>query len=801
MSRRKTNAAFFLFYTFLLLLPASQALAQALQSGTPIQFSLPAQNYTSNYYIDVPAGAQQLTVTVSGSGGADVDLFVRFASPFPIAGDPNYPSSPQQVGEDTLNRWSHFHSFSDSSTETINVLPSSHVPLAAGRWYISVINDDLNNTDSTATTLTATVYNSPQVAAINVDFNNPGTSSTDVCDVAPWTDSTPATPVGGNPGTTLGQQRQNALKYAVQQITTALQPPVAVTIRACWDHLGGSANKATIAHATPVTFLVDEPDFGGYVLPLRYTWYAITEAVRQAGTSQCGLIGGACGAANNEEIEATFNEDIGSSSIIGGRSFYYGYTATNDTNPIDFVSVAMHELTHGMGFIGLANTDSTQGPIGAKAGIAGTGSSSSIAYQNLDQGPYDDVYDVNASIVNAETNAWTPFMGYEVNGAGDAARAAALISNNLLRWSEATAVNSSVNQLRNQPAPGSFPLLYAPNPISNGSTLSHTVQADDLMNAMYPFPPPRTMGLAAPMLAPLGWGTAARTPPTYTQPYPSNWFDRTHGGHGIDFQLARHDPVYGDVYILVFYTYDDSGVPEWYLATGNIVDGVFVGSLDNNGNTLLYSTYGSNLGLGQLNPTPQANVYGTVTVDFNQASSSPVCRNADRSAATILGVMSWAIGPSQQSATSADWCIEPLVTLPERATPDYTGHWFAPADGGWGMEFLNFNGNSSSSSLFVLVYYPSSAGLPTWAVASGTLNNGTANLQLLARSNGYCRTCTPPATSETTQIGTMTLNLTPPATQGAAANGTATFTINYPGGGTFSRSNDPITMLSLPPGQ
>jgi len=32
-------------------------------------------------------------------------------------------------------------------------------------------------------------------------------------------------------------------------------------------------------------------------------------------------------------------------------------------------------------------------------------------------------------------------------------------------------------------------------------------------------------------------------------------------------------------------------------------------------------------------------------------------------------------------------------------------------------------------------------------------------------------------------------------------NGTASFTINYPGGGSFSRTNDAITTLSLPAGQ
>ena len=780
------TAALFAFST--LLLSASAAAQSALQSGVPVQINLPAQYLASNYYVDVDANARQLTFTVSSAAGADIDLFVRYGTPFPTAGDANYPTSPQLIGEDTLVRWSQFHSFSSASSESISVLPSSRIPLKAGRWYIAVINAD-SATASPNTMLTATTYASPQVASIAIDFNTASADTNSPCDIAPWSDPTVATPVGGNPGTTLGQQRKNALTYAVQQITQQLQPPVPITIHACWDSIGGSADRAVIARASPATFLVDEPLYGGYVLPQRYTWYSVTEAVRVGGTAQCGLVGGSCGGTSNEEIEAVFNSDIGSASIIGGRPFYYGYAADTSSFSIDFISVAMHELTHGMGFLGLANTDSTLGPLGAKAGIA----SNSIAYQSLEQGPFDDVFDDNAAIVDPIANTYTPFMGYEVTGSGDAARAAALVSNNGLRWSDAAAVNSTANSNRNLSGAQRFPLLYAPNPITNGSTLSHTVQAGDLMNASYPFPPPRTLGLAGPMLSPLGWASSTASAPQFGQPFPSNWFDRSHGGHGIDFQLARRDPVFGDVYILVFYTYDASGKPEWYLATGHIVDGVFVADLNNNGNTLLYSKYGANHGVGQLNPTPQSSPAGSVVVDFNQAANSPACRDVDRSGAPLLGVMSWRIGND-----SADWCMEPSTTLNQHPTPDFNGHWFSASDGGWGMEVLDFNGNAASSSLFVLVYYPDANGLPTWALASGTLNNGTANLQVLARANGYCRTCTPPASATTSVIGNLVLHLNAGS---GTPTGTATFTINYPGGGSFSRSNDAITLLSLPNGQ
>jgi hypothetical protein len=771
---------------------ALPALAQSvLQPGAPVQFTLPAQNYVSNYYIDVDASTQQLRIAISGSNAnADTDLFVRYESPFPVANSVSYPSSPQLVSEDTLARWSHYHAISSSASETINVLPSGHVPLAAGRWYVAVIN---GSGQPTTVTLTATAYSTPQVAPIQIDFSSAGTAD-DPCDIAPWTDPTVVPATGGNPATTLGQQRQNALKYAAQKLSDSLQPPVEVTVHACWDHLGGDAQSAVIAQASPVTFLIDLPDqfFPGYALPLRYTWYPITAAVRSSGTSQCGLIGGPCGGTNNEEIRATFNTDIGSADVIGGEPFYYGYT-TGAGGAIDFISVAMHELTHGLGFIGLANTDDSAGPIGARAGIftdtSASPPTSYLGYENLSQGPYDDAFDVNATIVG--TGGYTPFMGYEVNGSGDAARAAALVSNNKLRWADTTAVNAAANQLRGATAPQSFPLLHTPNPIVNGSTLSHTEQSGDLMNAFYNAT--RSTGLSPSMLAPIGWG-ALTTAPSYAQPIPSNWFDASHSGHGFDFQLVGRDPVFGDSYILVFYSYDANGAPEWYFAQGNLVDGVFVAGLDGNGNTLLYSTYGANHGPGQLQLT-QKNIVGSVIVDFNQASKSPVCRDVDRSAEATLGVMSWSIGND-----SGDWCMQALIPQERHASPDFNGHWYAPADGGWGMEILNYDGDAAASSVFVLIYYPAADGKPTWAVAQDSLHNGTATVPVYARANGYCRTCAVPATSETTQIGTLTLNLVPPSGS-TRATGTASFTLNYPGGGSFSRSNDAITTLSVAPGQ
>ncbi|HXR63554.1 MAG TPA: hypothetical protein VN720_08455, partial [Rudaea sp.] len=214
----KSPAIRAIFLGIILLLLTGQAIAQsALQPFSLSQFNLPSQSYVSNYYIDVDSTAKDLDIVATAStSDTDIDLFVRYGTPFPVTGNANYPTSPQQVSEDTLTRWSHYHAISSSFVETISIQPSSHVPLKAGRWYIAVINAQ---GPAATVTLDAMPYTAVSPVPINIDFNNPGTGANDVCNVAPWTDATAVSPVGGNPGTTLGAQRQNALKYAVQQIT------------------------------------------------------------------------------------------------------------------------------------------------------------------------------------------------------------------------------------------------------------------------------------------------------------------------------------------------------------------------------------------------------------------------------------------------------------------------------------------------------------------------------------------------------------------------------------------------------
>lgn len=787
--------------------------------------ALPTRNYFSNYYIDVPAGQQQLGVKLNATGG-DVDLFVRYGSPFP-AQDSSvaYPT----VSYDLLNRYGQYHSISSTSNESVLILPSDKVPLQAGRWYIALINSG----NSTANgTLTATYSSAVPVGNIVLDFNSQYTDPKDAtnnCETSFWTDATTAAPISGNNGTTLGEQRKNALAKAAEELVAQLGIQTTVTVQACGAHLGGDSKSATLAHAGATSFYYDEPQYPSPALPRKYTWYPSTAATRLNGSSLCGFAGGPCDTKSNDEIQAVFNMDIGSSTVLGGENFYLGFDPNQKpARTVDFISIAMHEMTHGLGFLGLVNTDSTQGPLGAKAGIIvdASGTSASLGYgSGVTYGPFDDIFDDNVSIVSGST--YTPFTGYEVNGANDAARAAAMMSGaevtsagtyvpgligaancgaayngycTGLRWSDATAVGATgININAANTAPGNFPSLYAPCDetktstcaMQNGSTLSHTVQSGDMMNAYYSNSNLRSMGLAVPMLAPVGWSNAAAATPTWGQPIPSAWYDRTHSGHGFDFQLDHRDSTggNGDIYALTFYTYSDNGIPEWYETYGHIVDGVFLPDLQQNGISLYRIVY-SSLAQGHLDPQVDPTLNGSVVVDFNQGANAPQCRNADRSdVSSLLAVMYWTIGNE-----SGTWCMEPLVTPDEHATPDYSGLWFAPTDSGWGFELLDTVG-SPSPTINILMYLPpaTTGANPTWALASGTLVNGSVTMPLQQIGNGYCRSCTPPPDQATTNNGTITLRMNP-IQAGQTPSGTATLSISYPGGGSFSRSNVPIEL-------
>ena len=137
-----------------------------------------------------------------------------------------------------------------------------------------------------------------------------------------FNDTTPAAPVGGNPGTTLGQQRLNVFERAADIWEGVLKPKSDIYVNASFDPLAagvlGSAGTTSVFG-----------NFPGAELP--NTWYHSAIADQLAGAD---LNPGSA------DIRARF-----SSNFV----FYLGYD-NNEGALVDLLPVILHELAHGLGF-------------------------------------------------------------------------------------------------------------------------------------------------------------------------------------------------------------------------------------------------------------------------------------------------------------------------------------------------------------------------------------------------------------------------------------------------------------------
>ena len=155
-----------------------------------------------------------------------------------------------------------------------------------------------------------------------------------------FNDPTPVAPVGGNVGTTLGQQRLNAFQYAASLWGAKLDSAVPILVLATFDPLTCSATSAVLGSAGPRFIFSDFPG-----APLAGTWYHAALANKLTGTD---LLAG------DAPIRARFNSNLGASNCLAGSPFYLGL----DSNPggqIDLVTVLLHEFSHGLGFSTVTN--------------------------------------------------------------------------------------------------------------------------------------------------------------------------------------------------------------------------------------------------------------------------------------------------------------------------------------------------------------------------------------------------------------------------------------------------------------
>lgn len=154
---------------------------------------------------------------------------------------------------------------------------------------------------------------------IPVNFDDPGEG---------YNDPTPVAPVGGNPGTTRGQQRWIVAQFAADLWGSVLQSDVPIFVGAQFNPLGPN-----VLGSAGASFVFD--DFAPGIVP--NTWYSSALADAIAGV----------------DLNPGFT-DIGS-QYSSDFTFYYGLDGQTPAGQVNFLDVAMHEFGHGLGFQNFEN--------------------------------------------------------------------------------------------------------------------------------------------------------------------------------------------------------------------------------------------------------------------------------------------------------------------------------------------------------------------------------------------------------------------------------------------------------------
>ncbi|MCI5159442.1 MAG: hypothetical protein D3906_13615, partial [Candidatus Electrothrix sp. AUS1_2] len=175
-----------------------------------------------------------------------------------------------------------------------------------------------------------------------------------------------------------------------------------------------------------------------------------------------------------DDIGATFNSAVGTTCPFPDV-WYYGLDGNPPANTIDFVTVVMHELAHGLGFQTFVDLET-----GAKFN------------------GYDDAYMLH--LEDHSTGKMYPDMT-------DAERLAASINTGNLHWTGPVVLADSFSLTAGKAIPSGHVLMYAPDPAESGSSVSHwdkAVTPDEQQEPSYTGAD-HTVGLSKSLLCDIGW--------------------------------------------------------------------------------------------------------------------------------------------------------------------------------------------------------------------------------------------------------------------------------------------------------
>lgn len=256
--------------------------------------------------------------------------------------------------------------------------------------------------------------------------------------------------------------------------------------------------------------------------------------------------------------------------------------------------------------------------------------------------------------------------------------------------------------------------------------------------------------------------------PAPRQAEPGIYWNPERNGEGIEiYQVGEQTAV-------VQFAFDDNGNSEWLLGASNADQSAWQADL----NRFQRNEQG-------LAATVSA---GQGSFDFHRGPYNPLCATVDQSNIANLGSFSWNLNGEQGES-----CLRPLFDSVD--STGFSGAWNAgDTENGWGLSLYELANNRIAVALYIY----DTNGDPRWLLGTADRGTGNAISVEMMRFQGYCRSCSPEAVSNSS-AGTVTLNLTSPSQDFAAGN-RISIDIDSAQSPTivWQRSDLPIRLLSAP---
>ncbi len=159
-----------------------------------------------------------------------------------------------------------------------------------------------------------------------------------------FNDTSPRSPINGNTGTTLGEQRRQVLEAAADVWRIHLDTDAPIEVLAFFEEQPCAQSNGVLASAGPLS---SQRNFPG--APLRNVTYPAALVNHLSGQDRFP---------GRAEIQVIVNSAIDDDTgCLGGAGYYYGLDA-NSGNQADLLSTLTHELGHGFGMTSFVSLQS-----------------------------------------------------------------------------------------------------------------------------------------------------------------------------------------------------------------------------------------------------------------------------------------------------------------------------------------------------------------------------------------------------------------------------------------------------------